>query len=475
MFKTKCLLLAATLTASAALGQQKTITVYTTAANTQLRISESGKLNFSPGKQPLETEPFVLVDAAVPFQSILGFGGALTDASAETFAKLSKDKQQELLTAYYSAGTGIGYTLARTNIQSCDFSSGSYSYVADNDAALKTFSVAHDEQFKIPLIKQAMAAAGGRLKLFVSPWSPPGWMKDNNSVTDGGKLKPEFDQAWANFYVKFIRTYEAMGMPVWGLSVQNEPMAKQKWESCIFTAEDERDFIKNYLGPTLAKSGLGAKKLIAWDHNRDLIYQRASTILEDPAAAKYVWGIGFHWYETWTGDPMMFKNVQLTHMAFPTTNLIFTEGCKEKFSFDSLQAWSLGERYGYSMINDLNDGATGWTDWNILLDENGGPNHTGNFCFAPVHVDTRNGQLIYTNAFYYIGHFSKFVRPGARRIAVSSNRVALQTTAFVNKDGSIVVIVMNTTDQPMPYHLIMKGQSADTESMPHSIVTLIIK
>ncbi len=468
------LLLACTITSLTVAGQ-KTVTVYTTAANTTLRLSANGKLNFSPASQPLETEPFVLVDATVPFQSILGIGGALTDAAAETFARLSKDKQQELLAAYYDTASGIGYTLARTNIQSCDFSSGSYSYVADNDPALKTFSVAHDERFRIPLIKAAMKAAGGQLKLYVSPWSPPAFMKDNNSVTGGGKLRHEYDQSWADFYVKFIRTYEAMNIPVWGLSVQNEPMATQKWESCIYSAEDERDFIRDYLGPTLQKAGLGGKKLIAWDHNRDLVYQRASTILEDPAAAKYVWGIGFHWYETWTGGPMLFDNVKLVNQAFPDKNLLFTEGCKERFSFDSLQAWSLGERYGYSMINDFNDGATGWTDWNILLDENGGPNHVGNFCFAPVHADTRNGSLIYTNAYYYIGHFSKFVRPGARRIAVSSNRAVLQSTAFMNKDGSIVVIVMNSTDRPMPYQLIIKGQKAAIESLPHSIATLIVK
>ncbi len=458
----------------AALGQ-KTATVYTTAAKTDLRLSPNGQLNFSAYQQPKETEPFVLVDASANFQTIIGIGGALTDAAAETFAKLPKDKQQELLTAYYNPGTGIGYTLARTNIQSCDFSSDSYSYVADNDRQLTTFSVTHDEQYRIPLIKQAIAAAGGQLRLFVSPWSPPAWMKDNNSVTGGGKLKPEYDQSWANFYVKFIHTYEAKGIPVWGLTVQNEPMATQKWESCIYTAEDERDFIKNYLGPTLQKAGLGSKKLIAWDHNRDLVYQRASTILEDPAAARYVWGIGYHWYETWTGNPMQFDNVKMVNQAFPNTHLIFTEGCKEAYSFDSLQSWSLSERYGYSMINDFNDGAVGWTDWNILLDEKGGPNHVGNFCFAPIHADTRNGTLIYTNAFYYIGQFSKFVRPGARRIAVSTNRPALQTTGFLNKDGSIVVIVMNTTDQHLPYHLIWKGKAAVTESLPHSIATIMIK
>jgi glucosylceramidase len=471
-------LLALLLTAPAffaAFAQTRTVTVYTTAAKTELRLTEGGKLSFSDYGQPFETEPFVWVDPSVSFQPFIGIGGALTDASAETFAKLSKDKQQELLAAYYDPHKGIGYTLARTNIQSCDFSSGSYSYVGDNDPQLKTFSVAHDEQYRIPLIKQAIAAAGGHLRLFVSPWSPPAWMKDNNSVTGGGRLKPQFAQSWADFYVKFIKTYEAKGIPIWGLTVQNEPMAKQKWESCIYTAEDERNFIRRYLGPTLEKAGMADKKLIAWDHNRDLIYQRASTILEDPAAAKYIWGIGFHWYETWTGGPMLFDNVRLVSRAFPSKNLIFTEGCKENFSFDSLQSWSLGERYGYSMINDFNSGATGWTDWNILLDEHGGPNHVGNFCFAPVHADTRTGQLIYTNAYYYIGHFSKFIRPGARRIAVSTNRAPLQSTAFVNKDGSIVVIVMNTSDKTLPYHLCMKGKAAVTESLPHSIATLIIQ
>jgi glucosylceramidase len=417
----------------------------------------------------------VFIDPKNTFQSFVGIGGALTDASAETFAKLPKTEQQEFLNAYFNKEKGIGYTLGRTTIHSCDFSSGSYTYVSDNDTGLKTFSVAHDEQYRIPFIKQAIAAAGGKLTMYVSPWSPPAWMKDNNSMLQGGKLKATSRQQWANYYVKFIKTYEAKGIPIWGLSVQNEPMAKQRWESCIFTAEEERDFIKQYLGPTLQKQGLGTKKLIAWDHNRDLLFQRASTILNDKEAAKYVWGIGFHWYETWTGGPMQFDNLRLVNQAFPGKNLIFTEGCKEKFHIDSVNNWSLGERYGYSMINDFNNGTVAWTDWNILLDEKGGPNHVGNFCFAPIHADTKNGKLIYTNAYYYIGHFSKFIRPGAKRIASSSSRAQLQTTAFRNTDGSMVVIVMNTTDQKFPYHLWIDGKGAETESLPHSISTLVIK
>jgi glucosylceramidase len=449
--------------------------VFTTAEGTTKRITAGENLSFKEYKQPLESEPCVFVDPSRSFQSFTGIGAALTDASAETFAKLPADKQQEFLTAYFDKQKGIGYTLGRTNIHSCDFSSGSYTYVTENDKSLSSFSVAHDEEYRIPFIKKIIAAAGGKLTLYASPWSPPAWMKDNNSMLQGGKLKNEFAQAWANYYIKFIKTYEAKGIPIWGLSVQNEPMAKQRWESCIFTAEEERDFIKNYLGPTLHKNGMAGKKLIAWDHNRDLLYQRASVILGDAAAAKYIWGIGFHWYETWTGGPMQFNNLQLVNQAFPSKNLIFTEGCKEKFNMDSVNNWSLGEKYGYSMINDFNNGTVAWTDWNILLDEKGGPNHVGNFCFAPVHADTRSGQLIYTNAYYYIGHFSKFIQPGAKRIGVSSSRAQLQSTGFKNPDGSLVIVVMNATDKKMDYRLWINGQVAVTESLPHSINTLLVK
>ncbi|ALW86648.1 glycosyl hydrolase [Hymenobacter sedentarius] len=448
--------------------------VYTTAANTTQRLAAGDALAFQPAGQPLETQVCVFVDPGHTFQTMLGIGGALTDASAETFAKLPKAQQQELLQAYYSPTAGIGYTLARTSIHSSDFSSGSYTYVTDQDAALKTFSVQHDEQFRIPFIKQALAAAGGKLTLYVSPWSPPGWMKTNGEMLHGGKLLPQYRQAWADYYVKFIQAYEQRGIPVWGLTVQNEPMATQTWESCIFTGEDERDFIKSYLGPTLQKGGLGNKKLIAWDHNRDLLYQRTSTVLDDPQAAKYVWGIGYHWYETWTGSGMLFDNVKRVHETYPDKNLLFTEGCLEKFELAKIDRWDLGEKYGQSMIGDFNAGTVGWTDWNVLLDETGGPNHVGNFCYAPIIADTKAGKLLYTNAYYYIGHFSKFIRPGAKRIVSSANRDVLQTTAFRNPDGSVAVVVINQTDKPLDFQLWLAGQGAKTTSAAHSIMTLVV-
>ena len=386
----------------------KTVVVYTSADSTNLRITNTDNLKFSVLKQPVETQTCVFVDPNKTFQTFLGIGGAITDASAEVFAKLSKEKQQELLNAYFSKDKGIGYSLIRTNIHSCDFSSDMYTYIDEGDAALKTFSIEHDKKFKIPLIKKATETAGGKLTLFASPWSPPAFMKDNKNMLKGGKLLPEFYQSWANYYVKFINSYQKEGIPVWGLTVQNEPMAVQRWESCIYTAEEERDFLKNYLGPTLSKAGLGDKKITVWDHNRDLMTQRATTILDDPEASKYVWGVGFHWYESWSGGDPMFENVGAVNEMYPNKNLLFTEGCNEKFDANKYQLWKNGERYGKSMINDFNNGTVGWTDWNILLDEKGGPNHVGNFCFAPVHADTKTGELIYTPSYYFIGHFSKF-------------------------------------------------------------------
>jgi glucosylceramidase len=298
-------------------------------------------------------------------------------------------------------------------------------------------------------------------------------MKDSKKMVQGGKLLPEFYETWARYFVRTIEEYEKAGIPIWGLSAQNEPMAVQRWESCLYTAEEERDFIKNHLGPTLKKSGLGEKKIIAWDHNRDLIYQRASVLLSDPEAASYVWGLGFHWYETWTGSPMMFENLSRVKEAFPNINLLFTEGCVEGFDQKRISDWSLGERYGRSLMGDLNAGAVGWTDWNILLDETGGPNHVGNFCFAPIHANTKTGEIQYTNSYYYLGHFSKFVLPGAKRIATSVNRQDLLASAFLNPDGSLVAVVMNTSDKPLDYTFWMKGKATDIKALPRSISTFI--
>jgi glucosylceramidase len=447
----------------------KNIAVYVTAKDTGQRLAKSEEIGFNDKLLPTEKEQDIFVDSSKTFQTILGIGGALTDASAETFYKLPKDKQQEILRAYYDPQSGIGYTLGRTHINSCDFSSESYTYVNDGDKELKSFNIAHDLKYRIPFIKQAIATAGTNFTLFVSPWSPPAWMKDNNSMLHGGKLKPEYYETWAGYYGKFIHAYEKEGIPIWGLTVQNEPMAIQSWESCIYTAEEERDFLKNYLGPALQKDGLKDKRIIIWDHNRSLMYQRASVVLDDPAAAQYVWGVGFHWY---MGDD--FENVKRVKEAYPKTHLLFTEACNYPFDFSKINDWQGGETYAKSMINDFNNGAEGWTDWNVLLDEKGGPNHVQNFCYAPIHADTKTGKLYYMNSYYYIGHFSKFIRPGAKRIISSSTTDQLLTTAFLNTDGKIAVVILNLSNQAQPFILWLGGKATRTSSPAHSIITLVI-
>jgi glucosylceramidase len=447
------------------------VDVYLTARDSGDRLTARGPLAFESLPQPDEASPTIMVDPSKTFQVIEGFGGALTDASAETLYRLPERIREQVLRAYFDPRDGIGYSLCRTHIHSCDFSSSSYSYAeVPGDVKLQHFSVERDRKFKIPFIKAALAASRGGFRLFASPWSPPAWMKTNNDMLHGGSLKPEYRQAWADYFVRFIDAYKKEGVPIWGVTVQNEPMAVQTWESCIYTAVEERDFVRDFLGPTFARSGLSQLAIIIWDHNRGIMYQRAKTVFDDSAAAKYVWGTAFHWY---VGDH--FDNVRLVHEAWPEKKLLFTEGTPASFDPKRLTEWQWGEMYARSMIHDLNSGAAGWVDWNILLDERGGPNHVGNFCIAPLIGDTAKGTLTTLNSYHYIGHFSKFIRPGARRIIASSNMDQLLTTGFLNPDGSLAVVVMNARDQAFEFRIWLDGRAAATKSPPHSIVTLVAK
>ncbi len=449
------------------------VKVVQTAKNTEHRLAQVASKKFVEAVQPKEDQVSIFVNQDKQFQTFWGIGGAITDASGEVFAKLSADKQQELLSAYYDQQQGIGYTLARTTIHSSDFASASYTYIEEGDKDLSTFTIEHDKQYKLPLVKRAIQAAGGDLPLYASPWSAPAFMKDNNNMLRGGSLLPEYYQAWANYFVKFIQAYEGEGVPIWGVTIQNEPMATQRWESMIYSADQERDFLKNYLGPTLANAGLDDKNIVVWDHNRDLISHRANTIFDDPEAAKYAWGIGFHWYETWAGGETMHDNLANVLESYPDKKLLFTEGTNEKFSAEKYQYWPNAERYGRSMIKDFNRGTVGWTDWNILLDHNGGPNHVENYCFAPIHANTETNELIYTPTYYYIGHFSKYIRPNAKRVSTTSSRSHLLATSFINPDNTIATIVMNQSDLDIDYNFIFEQQQIKVSIPAHSIQTLL--
>lgn len=451
---------------------QKTATVYTTAEKTDLRLAKDSDLEFVDGDQPLESEISIFVNPKKEFQSFIGIGGAITDASAEVFAQLSPAQQEILLDAYFSEN-GINYKIIRTSIHSADFGSESFVYIDEGDASLKSFSIEHDQQYRLPMIKRAVAKIGDDYLFFASPWSPPAFMKTNKNMLNGGKLLPEYRQTWADYYVRFIQAYEQEGIHIWGITVQNEPMAVQRWESCIYTAEEERDFVRDYLGPTFEKEGLGDKNIVIWDHNRDLMSHRANTVFEDKEAAKYIWGIGFHWYETWAGGDPKWDNLTNINESYPEMKLLFTEGCQEGFDSDHYQRWSNAERYGESMINDFNCGTVGWTDWNILLNENGGPNHVGNFCFSPIHADTRKDELIFTPSYYYIGHFSKFIKLGAKRISTTTSHSKIHATTFRNPTGEMVTVVMNKTNNPITYNLVIVNKLLKITILPHAMQTIL--
>ncbi|WP_067932131.1 glycoside hydrolase family 30 protein [Alicyclobacillus kakegawensis] len=444
----------------------KTIRVFQTARDTWDRLTEKEPITVQ--EDTSSWNGFLNIYPDVKYQTIEGFGGAFTEAAAITLAKMAPHFRVEVLTAYFDANRGLGYTLCRTHINSCDFSLENYSYVEDGDDSLSTFDIKRDRAHLIPLIQDAKSVAGETFRLFASPWSPPGWMKTTGTMNHGGTLLPEYRRTWAQYIAKYLQTYREAGIDIWGVTVQNEPAAVQTWDSCNYTAQEEADFVRDHLGPVLDAEGFGDVNIIIWDHNKDSLYRRAKVAYEDPEASKYIWGAGFHWY---SGDH--FGDLDAVHHVFPDKKLLFTEGCVE--GGVKLGDWALGERYGHHIIGDLNHWANGWVDWNIVLDEQGGPNHAQNYCDAPIIADVANQRLHYQPSYYYIGHVAKFVRPGAVRIGCSVYTDQLECVAFENPDGSIVVVVMNRTDSTIPYRFTTEpGKVAVGTSLAHSIQTLVI-
>jgi len=445
---------------------KRTVHVFRTAYAAEDRLSHAGRVTLSLES---ETAPFptIEIDCSHTYQKIEGFGGAFTEAAAYALSKMSAGKRQEALRACFDPDAGLGYSLCRTHINSCDFSLDNYSYaeIAD-DRHLDHFSIDRDTSLLIPMIKDAMAVPGSDFRVFASPWSPPAWMKTNGEMNHGGKLKPEYLDTWALYFAKYIKAYAAQGIPIWAVTVQNEPVAVQTWDSCIWSGEEERDFVRDHLGPRLAAEGLGEVKIMVWDHNKDLIVERAKAVLDDHEAARYVWGIAFHWY---TGDH--FDSLAKVHELFPDKKLLFSEGCQEHGV--KLGSWSLGERYGHELIGDLNNWSVGFVDWNMVLDERGGPNHAGNFCDAPIIADSSTDTLHYQSSYFYLGHFSKFIRPGAVRIGCTITGTEMEATACRNPDGSTAVVVMNAYEKETPFALKTESGSATITAPPRSMLTLV--
>jgi len=434
-----------------------------TAKDTSLRLAEVGNL-----VSAASFAPAITLDPTVRCQTIVGFGGAFTESACYNLYRVNPQVREQAIRLYFDPVEGIGYTIGRVSIHGCDFSLSSYTYIEEGDADLKTFDIARDFKYVIPVVREAERIAGRKIGLLGSPWTPPAFMKDNGSPIRGGHLLERYADAWARYYVRFVQEYRKAGLTVRWISVQNEPQAVQRWDSCIYSGEQEGDFVKRHLGPTIKASDISDVGIMVWDHNRDVMVEHVTPILNDPETAKYVWGTAFHWYVS-----EAFENVGKTHDLWPDKHLMFTEGCVENFHMHKY-TWESGERYARNIIGDLSNWCEGWMDWNLWLDNLGGPNHVNNVCDAPLIIDVFPEKIVQESSYFYIGHFSKFVKPGAVRIGIRNDVPDLSAIAFENPDGTLVLVVMNATKEPRSYLLDAGSERRTVASPARSITTVLV-
>ena len=421
------------------------------------------EVNFANGSSGEMQQVHVYPEAV--YQKILGIGGAFTEAAAYTYSRMSQEKQQQLLDLYF--GSNNNYNFCRLHIQSCDFALGNYAYVADaQDKDLSSFSIDRDRKYIIPFVKAALDK-NKDICFLASPWSPPGFMKTNGEMNHGGRLKKEYYPMWAAMIARYVSAYEQEGIRIQRLTVQNEPAAVQTWDSCIFSGAEEAEFACRYLRPALDKAGHGNVKINVWDHNKDIILERTAESFGVEGAQEAIDGIAFHWY---TGDH--FDALAEVRRRYPDKELIFTEGCVEYSRFATDSQVRHAEMYAHDMIGDFNAGMNGFMDWNLILDRQGGPNHVGNYCDAPVMCDVDTDTINVKLSYYYIGHFSRFIRPGAKRILVSKYSPDIEAAAFENEDKTKVLVLLNRSENDVEFVINECKRTSDRMRInKHSIMT----
>lgn len=400
----------------------------------------------------------------VEYQRFDGFGGALTDSAGYVYAQMSDEDKKRMADTYFGA-EGIGYNRVRIPIDSCDFSVEQFQAVTDKkDLEFKTFSLEREKKYIYPLWKDVKKTSAD-VEVMVTPWSPPDFMKTNEMRVQGGHLKKEYKEAYAEYLCHYIEELNKIGISVKSLSIQNEPKAVQTWDSCIMNAEEEKVFLRDYLYPAMVKHDLLNVEIFIWDHNKERVYERACAIIDD-TTAHMVKGIAFHWY---SGDH--FEELQMIRDKFPFLKLILSEACIEYSKFGADEELGNVKKYAHEIIGNLNAGMNSFYDWNILLDENGGPNHAGNFCDAPFLYHIEEKRLEERMTLSAISHFSRYIRPGAVRIGYSRYTEEIEVTAFKNPDESITVVMLNQTQKDLPVtlriedecvSLVVKGLSIST-------------
>ena len=471
--------------------QQLEVEVYETSAQgNQLKKLET----FTPADKPTTLR---LVPTE-KFQTITGFGGSFTESSAYLLNRLSKENRDNVIEAYFG-DSGARYSLTRTHMNSCDFSLSNYSYATvEGDTELENFSIEEDRDDIIPMIKEAMAVSKDGFKILSSPWTAPPWMKDNNNYV-GGKLLPEYYDTWALFFSKYIDAYKAEGIDIWGFTVENEPLGNgNNWESMHYTPEEMTLFVQNHLGPKLEADGKGDVKILGYDQNREHLKEWVDEMFKNEATSKYYAGTAIHWYaSTYEVFP---DELQYAHNKAPDKHLIQSEACVDaevpkwnddawywkKEATDWGWDWAPEEdkkfhpkyapvnRYARDIIGCLNNWVDGWVDWNMVLDTQGGPNWFKNWCVAPVIVDPDKDEVYFTPLYYTLSHFSRFIRPGAKRIGFENSSDSLQVTAAENTDGSIAVIIFNEGETEKSFTLELEENSRQITISAQAIQTIII-
>ena len=419
---------------------------------------------------PGDIEAYVLnVHDDIEYQTVLGIGGAFSDSAACAWKNMPEKAQKELIEAYFDSEKGIGYNFGRLSIASCDFSSEDYTYVKEGDETLESFDISHDKKSVFPMVYAAKKHSD--LVLIASPWSPPVYMKTNDMRTYGGHLKKEYYPLWAKYFRKYVEACRNENIDIFGVTLQNEPRHTQMWESCLFSPEEEIEFL-GYLGKALDGTGT---KIFCYDHCRERIFERAKMIYASENG-KFCDGMAHHWY---SGDH--FGELRAFYEKYPDKYSISSEGCCA-IKGEGIQPerdLEFAEYYAHDIIGCFRFGLSAFCDWNLTLDEKNGPYHnrTGRGCsaVAPVFCNKETGELVYSLVYYYVGHVSKFVKRGAKVVNASSYTEALDHCAFKNPDGKIVLAVMNKTDAKLPLVLRLDNYVHETDMPAHSIATFIIE
>jgi glucosylceramidase len=446
-----------------------------------------------------ENKAVISINPNEKFQTITGFGGSFTEASAYLLNKLSKENREKVLKAYFSE-TGANYSLTRTTIASCDFSLKNYTYAkVDNDLALEHFTIEDDKADIIPMILDAKAISKEGFNIIASPWSCPPWMKDNKSYV-GGKLLPEYNDTFALYFSKYLQAYQKEGIDIWGVTVINEPHGNgNNWESTLFSPKEMTDFVQNHLGPKLENDGWKDIKILGYDQNRAGLQEWADAMYKDEKTSKYFAGTAIHWYEsTYEVFP---EALQYAHNKAPNKYLIQTEACVDseiphwqddtwywkKEATDWGWDWASEKdkylhpkyapvnRYAEDIIGCLNNQVDGWVDWNMVLDRQGGPNWFKNWCVAPVIVNPENDKVYYTPLYYVMSHFSKFMRPGAVKIGCEVNNKQLKVTAVQNIDKSIAIALFNPTNEMYTIEIKLDNTVQIISIAAKALQTVVIK